>query len=144
MDLLQLVFGFVNAPLFATFLLGMFWKRASANGAFFGLLGGTAAAAATHGLTVAEGKGGWITPLVTFPSTMAQNFWVAISAFAICFAVTTAVSAVTRPKPVSELTGLVWGVTPIPRDKDVPWYGKPALLGTTALAACLVLNWIFR
>ncbi len=144
MDLLQLVFGFVNAPLFATFLLGMFWKRASANGAFFGLLGGTAAAAATHGLTVAEGKGGWITPLVTFPSTMAQNFWVAISAFAICFAVTTAVSAVTRPKPVSELTGLVWGVTPIPRDKDVAWYTKPALLGTTALAACLVLNWIFR
>ena len=144
MDLLQLVFGFVNAPLFATFLLGMFWKRASANGAFFGLLGGTAAAAATHGLTVAEGKGGWITPLVTFPSTMAQNFWVAISAFAICFAVTTAVSAVTRPKPVSELTGLVWGVTPIPRDKDVPWYEKPVLLGTTALAACLVLNWIFR
>jgi len=144
MDLLQLVFGFVNAPLFATFLLGMFWKRASANGAFFGLLGGTAAAAATHGLTVAEGKGGWITPLVTFPSTMAQNFWVAISAFAICFAVTTAVSAVTRPKPVSELAGLVWGVTPIPRDKDVPWYEKLALLGTTALAACLVLNWIFR
>ena len=144
MDLLQLVFGFVNAPLFATFLLGMFWKRASANGAFFGLLGGTAAAAATHGLTVAEGKGGWITPLVTFPSTMAQNFWVAISAFAICFAVTTAVSAVTRPKPVSELTGLVWGVTPIPRDKEVPWYQKPALLGTTALAASLILNWIFR
>jgi SSS family solute:Na+ symporter len=138
------VFGFVNAPLFATFLLGMFWKRASANGAFFGLLGGTAAAAATHGLTVAEGKGGWITPLVRFPSTMAQNFWVAISAFAICFAVTTLVSAVTRPKPVSELTGLVWGVTPIPRDKDVPWYKKPALLGATALAACLVLNWIFR
>ena len=144
MDLLQLVFGFVNAPLFATFLLGMFWKRASANGAFFGLLGGTAAAAATHGLTVAEGKGGWITPLVTFPSTMAQNIWVAISPIAICFAVTTAVSAVTRPKPVSELTGLVWGVTPIPRDRDVPWYEKPALLGTTALAACLVLNWIFR
>ena len=144
MDLLQLVFGFVNAPLFATFLLGMFWKRASANGAFFGLLGGTAAAAATHGLTVAEGKGGWITPLVTFPSTMAQNFWVAICAFAICFAVTAAVSAVTRPKPVSELTGLVWGVTPIPRDKEVPWYQKPVLLGTTALAACLVLNWIFR
>lgn len=144
MDLLQLVFGFVNAPLFATFLLGMFWKRASANGAFFGLLGGTAAAAATHGLTVAEGKGGWIMPLVRFPSTMAQNFWVAIWAFAICFAVTTAVSAVTRPKPVSELAGLVWGVTPIPRDKDVPWYEKPALLGTTALAGCLVLNWIFR
>ena len=74
MDLLQLVFGFVNAPLFATFLLGMFWKRTSANGAFSGLLSGTLAAAATHGVTVAEGKGGWIAPLVTLHSTMAQNY----------------------------------------------------------------------
>jgi len=144
MDLLQLVFGFVNAPLFATFLLGMFWKRSSANGAFFGLLGGTVAAAATHGLTVAEGKGGWITPTVTFPSTMAQNFWVAICAFLVCFVVTIVVSLVTRPKPVSELKGLVWGVTPIPREEFVPWYKKPALLGTVALTVCLVLNWIFR
>jgi SSS family solute:Na+ symporter len=144
LDLLQLVFGFVNAPLFATFLLGMFWKRSSANGAFFGLLGGTAAAAATHGLTIAEGKGGWITPAVSFPSTMAQNFWVAIWAFAVCFVVTVVVSLLTRPKPVSELAGLVWGVTPIPREKFVPWYEKPALLGAIALAVCLVLNWLFR
>src|ERR1019366_8681231 len=61
MDVLQLVFSFVNAPLFATFLLGMFWKRATGHGAFTGLLVGIAAAAATHGLTIAEGKGGWIT-----------------------------------------------------------------------------------
>ena len=40
MDMLQLVFAFVNAPLFATFLLGMFWKRATGHGAFFGLLVG--------------------------------------------------------------------------------------------------------
>src|SRR5262249_11302429 len=60
MDLLQLVFGFVNAPLFATFLLGMFWKRSTGHGAFVGLLSGTAAAALTHGLSVAEGKGGWL------------------------------------------------------------------------------------
>ena len=60
MDFLQLVFGFVNAPLFATFLLGMFWKRATGHGAFSGLLSGTVAAALTHGLTVAEGKGGWL------------------------------------------------------------------------------------
>ena len=63
MDLLQLVFGFVNAPLFATFLLGMFWKRTTGHGAFSGLLAGTGAAALTHGLTVAEDKGGWIAPL---------------------------------------------------------------------------------
>ena len=60
MDLLQLVFGFVNAPLFATFLLGMFWKRTTGHGAFFGLISGHLAAALTHGLTVAEGKGGWL------------------------------------------------------------------------------------
>src|SRR5207244_5259197 len=81
MDMLQLVFGFVNAPLFATFLLGMFWRRATGHGAFLGLLAGTAAAAATHGLTVAENKGGWIAELYKFPSTMAQNFWIAIFAW---------------------------------------------------------------
>src|SRR5215471_13510989 len=80
-DFLQLVFSFVNAPLFATFLLGMFWARTSANGAFFGLLSGTLAAAATHGLSMAEGKGGWIANLHTFPSPMAQNFWIAIMAW---------------------------------------------------------------
>jgi solute:Na+ symporter, SSS family len=144
MDLLQLVFGFVNAPLFATFLLGMFWKGATANGAFFGLLSGTAAAAATHGLTVAEGKGGWISPIATFPSTMAQNFWIAIWAFAVCFVVTVAISVVTRPKPVEELKGLVWGVTPISRAQNVPWYEKPALLGVIVLVLCAILNWIFR
>ena len=144
MDLLQLVFGFVNAPLFATFLLGMFWKRSSANGAFYGLLSGTVAAAATHGLTVAEGKGGWIYPLTTYPSTMAQNFWVAIWAFAVCFVVTVGVSLVTQPKPVNDLKGLVWGVTPIPREEAVPWYERPVLLAGVVLTACAILNWIFR
>src|SRR5271154_4222226 len=66
-DFLQLVFGFVNGPLFATFLLGMFWKRTTGHGAFTGLLSGTLAAAATHGLTMAEGKGGWLSPVHTFP-----------------------------------------------------------------------------
>ena len=88
MDLLQLVFGFVNAPLFATFLLGMFWKRATGHGAFSGLLAGTGAAALTHGLTMAEGKGGWIANVHEFPSTMAQNFWIAIFAWTACFVVT--------------------------------------------------------
>src|SRR5947209_5632781 len=77
-DFLQLVFSFVNAPLFGTFLLGMFWKRTTGHGAFSGLLGGTLAAAATHALTVAEGKGGYIANLHEFPSAMAKNFWIAI------------------------------------------------------------------
>ena len=57
MDMLQLVFAFVNAPLFATFLLGMFWRRATGHGAFFGLLSGTLAAAVHHGLTLPHGRG---------------------------------------------------------------------------------------
>ena len=71
MDMLQLVFAFVNAPLFATFLLGMFWKRTTGHGAFFGLLSGTMAAAVHHGLTLPQGgvpgvKGGWLGACCTF------------------------------------------------------------------------------
>src|SRR5690606_6119240 len=81
MDFLQLVFGFVNAPLFATFMLGMFWKRATPHGAFWGLVGGTTAAAFTHGLTIAEGKGGWLGALHTFNSGMGLAFFIAIMAW---------------------------------------------------------------
>ena len=122
MDLLQLVFGFVNAPLFATFLLGMFWKRTTGHGAFFGLLSGTAAAALTHGLTVAEGKGGWIANVHEFPSSMAQNFWIAIFAWTTCFVVTILVSLVTTPRPEKELHGLVYGLTELKHDEGVSWY----------------------
>src|ERR1019366_931386 len=108
MDVLQLVFSFVNAPLFATFLLGMFWKRTTGHAAFTGLLAGTTAAALTHGLTVAEGKGGWILTIHQFPSTMAQNFWIAIFAWSVCFVTTVAVSMATRPKEDAALRGLVY------------------------------------
>src|ERR1700744_5900796 len=89
MDVLQLVFAFVNAPLFATFLLGMFWKRATGHGAFFGLLSGTVAAAVHHGLTISAGstpgiKGAWIATAHVYPSQMAQNFYTAIYAWTVC------------------------------------------------------------
>ena len=143
MDLLQLVFGFVNAPLFATFLLGMFWKRATGHGAFTGLLTGTGVAALTHGLTVAEHKGGWITPLHTFPSTMAQNFWIAIFAWTACFTVTAVVSLATKPRPDRELEGLVYGLTAIPSDAGEPWYRRPGPLAAIVTVAVLILNFWF-
>src|SRR4029077_10842950 len=83
-DFLELVFSFVNAPLFATFFLGMFWKRTTGHGAFWGLLGGTVAAATHYGLTLPAGavmgvKGGYLGPILhVYPSEMAQNFWTAI------------------------------------------------------------------
>lgn len=143
MDLLQLVFGFVNAPLFATFLLGMFWKRATGHGAFSGLLAGTGAAALTHGLTRAEGKGAWIAMLHEFPSTMAQNFWIAILAWSACFAVTIAVSLATRPAAVESLRGLVYGLTAMPDPGQVRWLARPGTLAVIAGAACIALNLLF-
>ncbi len=143
MDFLQLVFGFVNAPLFATFLLGMFWKRATGHGAFSGLLTGTGIAALTHGLTVAEGKGGWIAPLHTFPSTMAQNFWIAIFAFSSCFVITALVSVATDAKPESQLRNLVYGLTDVPHEYGVPWYKRPGPLAVVVAIALTILNLIF-
>jgi len=139
-DFLQLVFSFVNAPLFATFLLGMFWKRTTGHAAFTGLLSGTLAAAFTHGLTMAEGKGGWIANIHTFPSPMAQNFWIAISAWTTCFVVTILVSLVTRPRPERELEGLVYGLTKLKHDEGVSWYLRPVPIAIAIAALALFLN----
>lgn len=149
MDLLQLVFAFVNAPLFATFLLGMFWKRTTGHGAFYGLLAGISTAALFHGLTLPEGsaagiKGGWITVFSTYPSEMAQNFWTAIFAWTTCFVATIAVSLVTKPRPDAELAGLVYSLTPRQQDQNVAWYVRPEALGIGVLIMALVLNIIFR
>ncbi|MGC8522647.1 MAG: sodium:solute symporter family transporter, partial [Steroidobacteraceae bacterium] len=148
MDLLQLLFAFVNAPLFATFLLGMFWKRASGHGAFTGLLAGTLAAAVHHGLTLPAGrtpgiKGGWIAVLHLYPSQMAQNFWTAIWAFAVCLLVTIVVSLMTRPGPEQDLVGLVYSLTPRERTTARRWYRRPAVLGACVLAAAVALNVMF-
>ena len=143
MDLLQLVFGFVNAPLLATFLLGMFWKRSTGHGAFFGLVAGTTAATLTHGLTMAEGKGAWIASVHEFPSTMAQNFWIALVAFAATFVVTFLVSVMTKPKPTGELKGLVYGLTKMPSQEGVKWYKRPSVIAVAASVACILLNFLF-
>lgn len=143
MDLLQLVFSFVNAPLFATFFLGMFWKRATGHGAFWGLVAGTGAAAAIHGLTVAEGKGGWIYPLHTYYSGTSQAFNIAWMAFLACLAVTVLVSLGTRKRPDEELAGLVYSLTEKTPDTSKHWYHNPMWLGAAVLAFTLVLNIIF-
>jgi SSS family solute:Na+ symporter len=148
MDVLQLVFAFVNAPLLATFLLGMFWKRTTGHGAFAGLLTGTAAAALHHGLTLPAGaiagvKGGWLGVTHTYYSEMAQNFWTAIDAWTVCFVVTILVSFITRPRPDAELTGLVYSLTPRQDDGETRWYMRPAVLGVIVLAAVALLNIIF-
>jgi SSS family solute:Na+ symporter len=150
MDMLQLVFAFVNAPLFATFLLGMFWRRTTGHGAFFGLLLGTVAAATHHGLTIPQGavtwlKGGWLgTALHTYHSEMAQNFWTAIWAWSVCFVATAVISLLTpQRKSLEELRGLVYSLTAKGKHPELAWYQQPLTFGVIVLAACVLLNILF-
>ncbi|MBS1611100.1 MAG: sodium:solute symporter family protein [Bacteroidetes bacterium] len=142
-DFLQLVFSFVNGPLFATFLLGMFWKRTTGHGAFWGLLAGTAAAALTHGLTVAEGKGGWIAELYTIKSGMGQAFIVAGVSWIANFVTTITVSLATKPKPDHELKGLVYSLTEKPTYTQQKWYRRVVPLGILLIVLTILLNIIF-
>jgi SSS family solute:Na+ symporter len=149
MDMLQLVFGFVNAPLFATFLLGMFWRRTTGHGAFFGLIGGTTAAALFHGLALTKGcvpgiKGGWLHPMFPFQSEMGQNFWMAIVAWSACFGLTVLISLLTRrTKTDEELKGLVYSLTPKPKSEDEAWYKRPVLVSVLVMIAVVILNLLF-
>jgi SSS family solute:Na+ symporter len=150
MDLLQLVFAFVNAPLFATFLLGMFWKRTTGHGAFTGLLAGTLAAALHHGLTQPLGattllKGGWLGQVLhTYPSDMAQNFNTATIAWTACCILTIAVSLGTRRRSDDDLRGLVWSLTPRDAGGDDPrWWASPIVLGSAVRVGAIILNLCF-
>jgi len=150
MDFLQLIFAFINAPLFATFVLGMFWKGTTGHGAFYGLLSGTAVAALHHGLTQpAEAtslvQGGWLGTIThVYPSVMAQNFWTAIFAFTSCFIITLILSLITtQKKSREELTGLVYSLTPKTRDESEHWYQSPIALAVVVGTIALALSFIF-
>jgi solute:Na+ symporter, SSS family len=149
MDTLQLVFSFVNAPLFATFLLGMFWKRTTGHAAFTGLVSGTVAAIVHHGLTLPADAhpgihGGWIAVVHGYPSEMAQNFWTAIWAFSVNFVITVLISLMTKPRPEKELVGLVYSLTPKPVEHHMAWYARPKVIAVGLIAMLITLNLIFR
>jgi SSS family solute:Na+ symporter len=150
MDFLQLIFAFINAPLFATFLLGMFWKRSTGHGAFTGLISGTLAASLHHGLTAPAGaetlvKGGWLGTVVhTYPSEMAQNFWTAIYAFTAAFVMTVIISLMTKKiKSDEDLKGLVYSLTPRIVEEGVVWYKRPAPLAIIVGIAAIILSLLF-
>ena len=148
MDIIQLVFGFVNAPLFATFLLGMFWSRTTATGAFVGLVAGTASSALFHACTIAQGnlpgvKGAYLAKLWVLPSDMAQNFWLASFAFIVCFVLTVLISLTgKRTKSDEELKGLVYSLTPKQKVSQ-EWYARPEFIGIVLLIVCVFLNYLF-
>ena len=148
MEVLQLVFAFVNAPLFATFALGMFWKRATGHGAFWGLAAGMSGAMLHHGFTLPNGsvpgiKGGFFGLLHTYPSEMAQTFWTAIAAFVTCVVVSIIISLMTAPRPDAELKGLVYSLTEKPVDTGIPFFQRPLTFALAVLAMTALLNIIF-
>ncbi len=143
--LFLLAFSFVNAPVFATFLAGMFSRRVTGHGAFAGLAAGMAAAAFHYALTLPAGDprgvyGGWIAVLHRYPSAIAQSLWTAILAFAVNLAVTFPVSLCTRPRPAGELAGLVCSLTPRKASQPAQWWKRPEALACAILAAAIALN----
>ncbi len=136
MDYLQTLFSFFNAPLFATFILGMFWKRMTPAAGWMGLVCGTGSAIVVfilHETKVFELSG------------QGASFVAAGVAFVVDIVVSVLVTQVTRPKPVAELVGLVYSETPKevrtdPDEASLPWYQRPVLLAGIALALVIVLN----
>ncbi len=140
MNHVQLLFSYFNAPLFATFLVGMFWKRTTAWGGFFGLIAGTLGAFLNH-LLYSKGT-------ISFGSPIAADFWGAGIAFAADVIVTVAVTLFTKPRPENELRGLVWSLTPksdreVASGRDKIWWRNPIVLAAGALALVVILNIIF-
>jgi SSS family solute:Na+ symporter len=134
MNYIQVLFSVFNVPLFATFFIGMFWKRMTPWAGFWGMVAGSAGALGTYVL--------YKTGAIAFGSDLAEAFWAAIIAFTLDALVTVAVTLVTKPRPVEELDGLVYGMakTESTRRGDRGWYRSPALLGFTVLALTAVAS----
>ncbi len=143
MDYIQAIFSWVNAPLFATMLLGMFWARCTSAGAFWGLILGMVSSFTMYiGINFK-----WLNPsILTFsenPSDMSNTVWRAWWAWVICFAATIIISCMTRPKSREELVGLVKGLTTEKIHIDQPWYKKPEFIAVISLAVAVALNIYF-
>ena len=151
MNYIQLLFSYFNAPLFATFIIAMFWKRTTPWAGFWGLVAGTLGAGVMHfaGYHIAYFyKDGVFDAAHSGINAQMLNFYGAITAFVADLVVTVVVTMVTRPKPVAELAGLVWGVhdpnAPDPDSVPKPeWWASPKLLGGAAIGIVIVLSVVF-
>lgn len=147
MDYLQTLFGFFNAPLFATFILGMFWKRMTATAGWAGLVSGTVAAVTVAFLsedTFGSASIGWLGV-----DGQGASFVAAGAAFVVDIVVSVIVTSFTRPRVEAELEGLVYSLTPKeslvdPDEVHLPWYQSPPKLAGIGLALVIILNVIFR
>jgi len=143
MDYVQALFSFFIAPLFGTVILGMMWKRATKAGGFWGLLAGTASSIVmfvwVHNYPSA------LRYIAVSPDAqpMAENLYRALWSWLICVGVTVAVSLVTKPTPVAQLSGLVYGATPLPDDGAKSLFQKPLFWAVIVITIFFILNLIF-
>jgi len=143
MDYMQAIFSWVNAPLFATMLLGMFVVWITPDGAFWGLAAGMVSSFTMFILVKFNLISRTLITLSNNASPMAANFWRAWWAWLICFSVTIIVSLFTKPRPKEELVGLVKQMTPIPKEEGVSFYKRPAVVAIFSLIVLVILNIIF-
>jgi len=143
MDYVQALFSFFIAPLFGTVILGMLWKRGSGPGGFWGLLAGTLSSIGMWAWVKADHSALRYVALSASARDMAENMYRALWSWIICVLVTVVVSYMTRPKPISELEGLVYGVTTIPHEAEVPIYQRPSFWAVIVGVAFVVLNILF-
>jgi SSS family solute:Na+ symporter len=143
MDYVQALFSFFIAPLFGTVILGMLWKRASPAGGFWGLLAGTVSSIGMWAWVKVDPTALRYVALSPHAKDMAENIYRAMWSWIICVTVTVAVSLVTKPKPVSELAGLVYGQTDLPSEGHLSLIQKPMFWAVVVAVVFVVLNFLF-
>jgi SSS family solute:Na+ symporter len=143
MDYVQALFSFFIAPLFGTVVLGMLWKRATPAGGFWGLLAGTASSIGMWAWVKSVPSALGYIALSNAARPMAENMFRALWSWLVCVAVTVVVSYMTTPKPVSELQGLVYGETPLPREEGVAFYLRPIFWAAVVFVVFIILNILF-
>jgi SSS family solute:Na+ symporter len=143
MDYVQALFSFFIAPLFATVLIGMLWKRATSAGGFWGLLAGTVSSIGMWLWVKVDPSAVGIIALSRQAKTMAENMYRALWSCLICALVTVVVSLWTKPKPESELDGLVRGCTKLPSEQHLKLVQRPIFWAAVVAAVFVVLNIIF-
>jgi len=140
MDYVQALFSFFIAPLFATVILGMLWKRASPTGGFWGLLAGTASSVAMWAWVKVDPSALRYIALSSYAKDMAENMYRALWSCIICALVTVIVSLLTKPKPEAELKGLVYGATDIPSEGYVTVFHRPWFWATVVGVVFIALQ----
>jgi len=143
MDYMQAIFSWVNAPLFATMLLGMFVRWITPNGAFWGLVAGMGSSFTLFLAVKFQWINASLITLSSVASDMAANFWRAWWAWLICFVVTIVVSLFTERKPEAELVGLVKGLTQESLDQHVPFVRRPEFFAILSVIVLIILNVLF-